>query len=103
MNRQITDMLESITTGTYTSYSNYLDQSTINQLLQWFSIYATDSFYNIEDIVSLMYELYAREDIDSRPYGDFSALVNRLSQKYRFDATKFLDLYQSFRQIVFRS
>ena len=40
MNHQMISMLEDIKTGTYTSYTNYLDEVTVNQILHWFTQFA---------------------------------------------------------------
>lgn len=46
-----------------------------------------------------MYE-YVREDIDLRPYEDYARLVSYLTEKYKFDESEFLNLYQQFQQMV---
>lgn len=101
MNHQMISMLEDIKTGTYTSYTNYLDEVTVNQILHWFTQFALGDTNETESIISLIYELYIREDIDLRPYEEYVKVVSYLAEKYNFDKSKFLYLYQKFRQMIF--
>jgi len=103
MNHQIINMLEAIKTETYTSYVNYLNKATVERISKWFCSFALEDVGEIENIIGLMYELYVREDIDLRPYEDYTRLVSYLAEKYKFDASKFLDLYQQLRQMIFES
>ena len=103
MNYQMINMLEAIKTGTYTSCTNYLEKVTVEEILQWFCSFSLDNTNEIENIISLMYELYVREDIDLRPYEEYTRVVSYLAEKYNFDKSKFLDLYQQFHQMVFES
>ena len=89
MNHQMISMLEDIKTGTYTSYTN------------WFTQFALGNTNETESIISLIYELYIREDIDLRPYEEYVKVVSYLAEKYNFDKSKFLYLYQQFRQMIF--
>ena len=103
MNHHIINMLEAIKTGTYTSYVNYLDEATVEQISKWFSSFASEDIRGIKNIIDLMYELYVREDIDLRPYEDYARLVSSLAEKYKFAESEFLNLYQQFRQMVFEN
>ena len=93
-------MLEAIKTGTYTSYVNYLDEATVEQISKWFSSFASEDIRG--KYFDLMYK-YVREDIDLRPYEDYARLVSHLAEKYKFAESEFLNLYQQFRQMVFEN
>ena len=49
-----------------------------------------------------MYELYLREDIDLRPYEDYIQLITYLADEYQFDKTKFLEIYKSFKDLLYK-
>lgn len=55
----------------------------------------------IEKVISLMYELYVREDIDFYPYEEYTRIISYLSTQYNFDKNDCLSLYSAFRKLVF--
>lgn len=103
MNHQMINMLEDIKSGAYTSYTDYLDEVTVNHIVHWFAQFASGGANKVENILNLIYELYIREDIDFRPYEEYICVVSYLSEKYDFDKSRFLDLYQQYRYLVFES
>lgn len=103
MNHQMINMLEDIKTGSYTSYTDYLDEVTVNHIVRWYTQFASVGTNKVENILNLIYELYIREDIDFCPCEEYIRVVSYLSEKYYFDKSRFLDLYQQFRHMVFES
>ena len=42
------------------------------------------------------------EDIDLRPYEDYIQLITYLADEYQFDKTKFLEIYKSFKDLLYK-
>lgn len=101
MNNKLVNMLEDIKTNKYTIYSNYLNDVDIENISKWYGSFALNEQVDFEIIINLMYELYIREDIDSRPYEDYKRLTTYFADKYRFKSVNFLDIYRSFRNLLF--
>lgn len=101
MSSRIINMLEAIKTETYTTYTDFLEKTDIERVTQWFSSAVSENSCEFEKIISLMYELYIREDIDFYPYEKYTSVVSYLSEEYEFDANDFLNLYHQFKKMVF--
>lgn len=101
MNARIVNMLEAIKGGTYIIYTDYLENTDIDAICQWFHPIISGDRYEIEKVISLMYELYLRENIDFYPYEEYMQIVSYLSTQYNFNKDDFLDLYSAFRKLVF--
>lgn len=101
MNARIVNMLEAIKVGTYIIYTDYLENSDIDAICQWSYPIISGNRDEIEKVISLMYELYIREDIDFYPYEEYTRIISYLSTQYNFDKNNFLNLYSAFRKLVF--
>ena len=95
MNARIVNMLEAIKVGTYIIYTD------IDAICQWSYPIISGNRDEIEKMISLMYELYVREDIDFFPYEEYTRIISYLSTQYNFDKNDFLSLYSAFRKLVF--
>lgn len=102
MQNRLIAMLESIKHNKYNSYHDYLDSEDIETILEWYNSFTITRSSDIEKIIDLMYELYIREDIDLRPYADYIVLITYLADEYQFDKTKFIEIYKSFRDLLFK-
>ena len=94
-------MLEDIKIAAYKGVTNYLAPNDIQTLRQWYERFSDIKYIDDENLVSLMYELYIREDIDFRPCEDYNVIVSSLAEKYCFNSTNFLNMYQQYRKILF--
>ena len=101
MNQQLVNMVEAMKAGTYSSYAQYFEKGTEEEIVRWFAPFALDDNYNMEDIVKLMYQLYLDENMDFSPCEDYSRQVSYLAERYKFDKSRFIDLYQQFRKMLF--
>ena len=101
MNSRMINMLEAIKTETYTTYTDFLENTDVGIINQWFFSVALEKSYRLEKVISLMYELYVREDIDFYPYEEYTKIVSYLSEKYKFAANDFLNLYIQFKKMIF--
>lgn len=101
MNARIVNMLEAIKVGTYIKYTDYLENSDIDAICQWSYPIISGNRDEIEKVISLMYELYIREDIDFYPYEEYTRIISYLSTQYNFEKKDFLNLYSAFRRLVF--
>lgn len=101
MNTRIVNMLEAIKVGTYIIYTDYLENTDIDAICQWSYPIISGNRDEIEKVISLMYELYVREDIDFYPYEEYTRIISYLSTQYNFDKNDFLSLYSAFRKLVF--
>lgn len=101
MNSRMINMFEAIKTETYTAYTDFLENTDEDRVNQWFSSVALENSYRFEQVIGLMNELYIREDIDLYPYEEYTRTVSFLSEKYKFAANNFLNLYIQFKTMVF--
>lgn len=101
MKNGLVEMLEDIKCGQYTTFYDYLDDDSIQELYRWFNKYSNSESVVIERIIDLMYELYIRENIDCHPVDEYERIVSNLASQFRFKAHDFLDLYACFRKMVF--
>ena len=95
----ITIMLEDMKIGTFDSYSNYLSEEDLSMLRKWF-LQVTTEPATIETIISFLYELYINEDIDFRPYNEYTRIVTALANKYHFDSNNFLNIYLKYKELT---
>lgn len=101
MKIKLIDLLEDIKLDKYTSYTDYLDSADVEEIAKWYNTFAVKESINFETIIELIYELYIREDIDLRPYEEYKRLTTYLADKYGFNCEHFLDVYRSFRNLLF--
>lgn len=101
MQNKLINMLEDIKMDKYTSYSNYLDGTDVEKISTWYYTFVSNRVTDVEKIIDLIYELYIREDVDLKPYEDYKILTTYLADKYEFNCENFLDIYRSFRDLLF--
>lgn len=103
MNCSIVSMLEAIKLGTFTDVDAYMKEKEKISLITWFEQYslAGEISLDISTVINLMYELYVRENIDFYPVEEYQRVTTELASRYHFDRTRFLEILQSFRRLVY--
>ena len=102
MQKRLIALLEEIKLNRYYDYHDYLNNEDIEKITEWYNSFATTSSLDFDKIIGLMYELYLREDIDLRPYEDYIQLITYLADEYQFDKTNFLEIYKSFKDLLYK-
>ncbi len=102
MQNKLINLLEDIKMEKYSSYSDYLDGLDVENLTKWYDSFSLNASTDFETIISFIYELYVREDIDLRPYEDYKRIITYLANKYHFNSEHFLEIYKSYRDLLFK-
>lgn len=101
MYNNLINLFEDIKLDKYTSFEDYLTEEDVEKVSVWFHSFSEEQNNDFEKIIDLMYVLYVREDIDLRPYEEFNRLAVYYAEKYSFKTEDFLNLYISFRKMLF--
>lgn len=103
MNIELINLLEGMKRDTASDCTFYLSSKQLQQIRDWYSKYGGEDHTSNKDVIDLLYELYIREDIDSRPVEDYQRLVFSLADVYHFDKNQFLAMYIHFKEMLFGS
>ena len=103
MNNRIIRMFEDIKCNKYSAYCDYVNEDDIRSIRQWFFKCSRDDSATTENIISLMYELYIRENIDFYPNDEYARIVAQIARKYHLNTVDFPEIYMSFRKMVYEA
>ncbi len=101
MNKRIVNMLEGIKDGTYTAYTDYLNDTDIEKIYRWFHCNKIGNKEELENAINLMYELYIREGLDAYEYVEYEYVISKISDKYNINKSCLLNIYSAFKKLVF--
>lgn len=102
MQYRLIRLLEDVKLNKYNNYHDYLKNEDIEKLKEWYNSFAIIKSLDVDKIISFMYELYLREDIDLRPYEDYARLVTYLAIEYQFKKNDFLEIYKGFKKLLYK-
>lgn len=101
MNMNYINMLEAIKNDGYSNFHDYITDSEITEINNWYNTYSSINEMNMENIIDLLYFLYMRENIDIYPIDEYHHVVNKIAEVFKFHAEKFMEMFIEFRKIVY--
>ncbi len=99
---RIMEMLQALKDGQTILKPNSLSPTEAEKILNWYTKYSATKMENIDlnSVIRLMYELYSKENICYHPVEVYCEEIERLSEVYLFDKTKFLDMHSDFLKML---